>query len=388
MEDFEFQNKGRILFGEGKRDAFLQGVKALSDKVLVVCGPHFARSGELGEMLTAFEEIGIRTWAIADLHQSTIEHARVAWKLCRDNEIGAVVGVGGATAMDFAKLTAYGACQEEDIWPLIAKRSSITTGKRLGLVTVPTFPSSGSDLDSASEMVEKSTDHAGGLYGAPLIPDFCWLNPAYAKSIPPEFLAYGVMTSIIQASNSFLNPKQSGYGEMFTSGLIRNELANLERAIQKPGDEAALGELMVSACMNEFGAGTLGKEGADFSVFFIEGIIEYYWDLPYAPSIVTLFPHWLKSVYSAQPVFRRYFRDAWGVEVDGKTDDQVLELGLQTIEETYREFGLALTLNELKPQKADPAALRKYIAEPGPCESIYRDFTPNDLFDLITRPAG
>lgn len=59
MEDFEFQNKGRILFGEGKRDAFLQGVKALSDKVLVVCGPHFARSGELGEMLTAFEEIGI-----------------------------------------------------------------------------------------------------------------------------------------------------------------------------------------------------------------------------------------------------------------------------------------------------------------------------------------
>lgn len=69
---------------------------------------------------------------------------------------------------------------------------------------------------------------------------------------------------------------------------------------------------MVSACMNEFGAGTLGKDGADFSVFFIEGIIEYYWDLPYAPSIVTLFPHWLKSVYSAQPVFRRYFRDAWG----------------------------------------------------------------------------
>ena len=70
MEDFEFQNKGRILFGEGKRDEFLQGVKALSDKVLVVCGPHFARSGELGEMLTAFEEIGIRTWAIADLHLS------------------------------------------------------------------------------------------------------------------------------------------------------------------------------------------------------------------------------------------------------------------------------------------------------------------------------
>ena len=123
MEDFEFQNKGRILFGEGKRDEFLQGVKALSDKVLVVCGPHFARSGELGEMLTAFEEIGIRTWAIADLHQSTIEQARVAWKLCRDNEIGAVVGVGGATAMDFAKLTAYGACQKEDIWPLIATRA-------------------------------------------------------------------------------------------------------------------------------------------------------------------------------------------------------------------------------------------------------------------------
>ena len=87
-------------------------------------------------------------------------------------------------------------------------------------------------------------------------------------------------------------------------------------------------------------------------------------------------------------MFRRYFRDAWGVDVDGKTDDQVLELGLQTIEETYRKFGLSLTLNELKPQKEDPAALRKFIAEPGPCESIYREFTPDDLFELITRTAG
>jgi len=42
----------------------------------------------------------------------------------------------------------------------------------------------------------------------------------------------------------------------------------------------------------------------------------------------------------------------------------------------------------LKPQKADPAALRKFIAEPGPCESIYREFTPDDLFELITRTAG
>ena len=40
------------------------------------------------------------------------------------------------------------------------------------------------------------------------------------------------------------------------------------------------------------------------------------------------------------------------------------------------------------PQKADPAALRKFIAEPGPCESIYREFTPDDLFELITRTAG
>lgn len=102
----------------------------------------------------------------------------------------------------------------------LTTRSSITTGKRL-FVTVPTFPSSGSDLDSARNG-EKSTDHAGGL-GAPLIQrDFCWLNPAYAKSIPPEFLASWRDDFHHLYVEFFPQPEAVRiWRYMFTSGLIR-----------------------------------------------------------------------------------------------------------------------------------------------------------------------
>ncbi|MCI5851103.1 MAG: iron-containing alcohol dehydrogenase [Sutterellaceae bacterium] len=388
MVEFEFRNPARILFGEGRRESFLNAVKSLSDKALVVCGRHFARSGELGDLCAALEAHGVKTWEIPDIRSSTIEGARIAWKLCRAEGIGVVVAAGGATVMDFSKIVAYGACQDEDIWSRILGRETVKGGRRLGLATIPTYPSSGSDVDTASEMIEKATGRAGGLYGEPLVPDLCWLNPAYAMSLRGDILSYGVMASVVQASVSYLTPERSRYSEACSAALIRTELESLGRALEDPSDPEPRGELMIAACMAGQGASGLGKGPVDFSIYLIEGIIEQYRDLSYVPSLVILFPHWLRAVYGSNPVFRDYFREVWEVAGDGLSGEPLLEAGLSRIREAYRKFGVAWTLNELDPLKPDPARLRAAIAAEGSCDSLHRPFPPEDVFTLIREAEG
>ncbi|MCG5031008.1 iron-containing alcohol dehydrogenase [Mesosutterella sp. OilRF-GAM-744-9] len=386
MQSFSFQNKGRLLFGEDMKGAFARLAAALSNRALVVCGAHFSRSGELAGFEQALEAAGVRVWVEPDLGSPSIEQARAMMELCRRQSIGLVIGVGGATAMDFAKIVAYGAAQKRDVWPEIEQRGEPRGGSRLALATVPTYPSSGSDMDGAAEMVEKETGRAGGLYGELLQTDLCWLNPGYATGIPSPILAYGAMTAVIQAGVAFLSGGRCSFAENASLAASRTILSNLAAALR--GDREAIGELQLAACMNGFGTTSFGKKEVDFSLYFIEGIIENYWEIPYVPAITILFPHWLRSVWSDGEAFRDYFRLAWGVDTRGLSGGEALQKGLDAIHQAYDGFGIAWTLQGLKPMNPGREKLLQFVREPGPCESSFRAFTEDDIAALILEAQG
>lgn len=388
MQDFSFQHPGRLLCGESMKETFAAEARKISERALLICGPHFARSGELPELEAALEKAGIRCWLVPDLRIPSIEHARVLWALCRQNSIGLVVGAGGATVMDFAKVVACGAAEDEDIWPVIAERGSADGMKRIGLATVPTYPSSGSDLDGAAEMVEKETGRMGGLYGDALRADLCWLNPGYLTDIPPQMLAYGAVTAAIQASVAYLAMPRCDFQEQSALAVIRTIFKNLPLALENGKDKRALGELQLAACMNGFGPTYFGKGGIDFSLYFIEGMAELYWDIPYVPAITILFPHWLRAVWQDNDLFRDYFRQVWQVETDGLSGAEVLEKGLAVIRGTYEALGIAWTFKGLKPMPENRSRLLKIVKDPGPCECAFRTFTDEDIASLIESAVG
>lgn len=385
MQEFDFQHPGRILSGEGKKAAFVEAAKAFSERALLICGPHFARSGELAELEASLEAAGVRCWLVPDLRVSSIEHARVLWELCRKNEVGLVIGAGGATVMDFAKAVAYGACQKEDIWPVIAARGD-ASGPRLALATIPTFPSSGSDLDGAAEVEERETGRMGGIYGDALRADLCWLNPAYVAGIPSEILAYGAMTAVVQASVAYLNEPRSDFAEQMALSVIRTIFKNLQPAME--GDLGAISELQLAACMNGVGLTGLGKGEIDFSLYLMEGMAERYWEIPYAVAVPVVFPHWLRAVASDTPLFRDYFRAAWQVQTEGKEWSAVLEAGLAVIRETYEALGIASTLQALRPATSDVRRRLACVREQMPCESKFRVFTEADVDAVLKAAEG
>lgn len=74
-----------------------------------------------------------------------IESVRKGVKICLDNNIDAVLAVGGGSSIDCAKVIASGACYSGDPWDLVLDANKIT--KALPVAAVLTLAATGSEMD-------------------------------------------------------------------------------------------------------------------------------------------------------------------------------------------------------------------------------------------------
>lgn len=65
--------------------------------------------------------------------------------LVKENQIELIIGAGGASIMDCAKLIAFGVYHEEDLWEYVRMQKKPYGLKKLPLILMPTYPSSGSE---------------------------------------------------------------------------------------------------------------------------------------------------------------------------------------------------------------------------------------------------
>lgn len=111
MKDFQLRNDTKLLF---RNDPTADLETLLGGKrVLFIYGGSAKRNG-------CYEDI-----------KQAVEHAD-----------GILYELGGASIMDCAKLTAFGSCHEENLWPYLKGEKNPYGLQKLPLVLMPTYPSS------------------------------------------------------------------------------------------------------------------------------------------------------------------------------------------------------------------------------------------------------
>ena len=292
--------------------------------------------------------------------------------LCREKQIGCVLGIGGGCCMDIAKTIAFGVKQNRDIWEYLTYQAEPDTMEHLPVGTIPTFPSSGSDMNGSTQITNDETSEQAGLSG--VYPNFTWLNPTYIAKLPVELLIQGQITSFVQVSIAYLGLERSGVAETMALALMNSIRTNLRKLVKEPENQTVRAELMITSALNVSGLTSLGKNG-DWSLYPLEGIIQNYYGVGYKQAITVLFPYWLKQCYGGQQVFKDYFAQMFGVDCNGKSDSEVLADGLNAIFAFYREFRFPTCFSEIKDCAKNIDALHSAIALVGEQPSIYTTFT-------------
>lgn len=311
MKDFQLQNDTKLLF----RNDPISDLETLlgGKRVLFVYGNgSVKRNGCYDDVRQAVESAN---GVLYELGGASREMAQIekGIQLVKEHNIQLVIGAGGASIMDCAKLTAFGSCHEEDLWYYLKEKKNPYGLQKLPLILMPTYPSSGSEYGLGAVAADSRIGDFGTAFGIPA--DVAILTPKYSLSLGTEMTAYTGLVTLIQLSASTIGDKNPVSYDIGIS-VIRNVLEATKVLKKNPADTDARGVILYGASISTSGRLGLGKaENYPYEIYEVEFIPEVLFGAAYRKSLTTLFPRFLEVMgrYHEADI-QCYFKDAFGYE--------------------------------------------------------------------------
>lgn len=178
----------------------------------------------------------------ADPSRATLLRAVAAG---REAGAASVIGFGGGSPMDVAKLTAYllGSGDELDsIWGV-----GLATGRRLPLALVPTTAGTGSEATPVAVITVEGAEKRG-VNSPALIPDHAVLDAALTLGKPRALTAATGVDAMVHAIEAYTSAKaKNPISDMQARAALRLLADNLVTACDQPGDVAAREAMLIGA---------------------------------------------------------------------------------------------------------------------------------------------
>ena len=155
MNNFTFQNTTRIIFGRDTEDMVGAEVKKFGKKVLLhYGGGSIKKSGLYDRVVKSLKAEGVEYLELGGVKPNPrLSLVYEGIELCRKNDIGFILAVGGGSVIDSAKGIATGALYDGDVWDLYMKRDSAS--KALPICVILPIPAAGSESSGASVVTKE-----------------------------------------------------------------------------------------------------------------------------------------------------------------------------------------------------------------------------------------
>ena len=249
IRPFRFVTAPRIVFGEGESGALDRHAAWLGKRVLMVTDPGIV---SLGLHERAAASLGGRLVAVHDDVGPDPTRAMLDRAIDRARETGAtgVVGFGGGSPLDVAKLTALIAGSGEDLdaaWGVDAAK-----GPRLPLALVPTTAGTGSEVTPVSIITVGEGNGSAekrGVSSPYLLPDLAVLDPALTYGLPRATTAATGIDAMVHAIEAYAS--RNANNNPVSRALAREALVllgeNIEAACE--GERAARAPMLLGSML-------------------------------------------------------------------------------------------------------------------------------------------
>ena len=313
MKDFKLRNDTK-LFLLNDPVIELQGMMAGKRTLFVFGNGSVFENGCYDDVFKSAKAVNAQLYELAGASRELADIER-GIALCKEKDINLVIGAGGASIMDCAKLIAFGARHEEDLWDYVKGRKDPYGREKLSLVLMPTYPSSGSEYGLGAVSADNRTGDFGTAYG--IGADVAILVPKYALTLDAEMTAYTGLVTLVQLCAATLgdtNPVSYNIG----IAVIKQVLEAVKRLKDNPQDLDARGIIAYGASISTSSRLGLGKEGNyAYEIYEVEFVPEVLFGVPYRRSLTTIFPRFLAAMAPCHSEdIARLLRDAFGLEGD------------------------------------------------------------------------
>lgn len=213
--------------------------------VTLIVDSFLARSG-LGESVRAsLAEAGVTVRVYSDFSgEPKLSYLRAAIEIATGTEL--VVGIGGGSALDIAKITACCAASGED--PMFyALAANPLPRNPLKKIMVPTTAGTGSET-SATNIFAGPEGRKLWIWGHETKADLVILDPSLTTTLPANLTAWCGFDAFIHAFEAATNRNTHAGAQLYSHEALRLITSSLETAVREPGNIEARGNLLLGSC--------------------------------------------------------------------------------------------------------------------------------------------
>lgn len=375
MTPFEFQTVPAILteFGACRRLGEILRARYDTKRLSLVTDTFLHASGLLDPALASLQQAGwqvcIISEVVADPPQAVVLAASE-----KSRAFGAelIVGLGGGSSMDVAKLIAALASDTQPLTDMYGIDK--ITATRLPLVQIPTTAGTGSEVTPISIVTVGETTKAG-VVSARLYADLTVLDAELTMGLPPKITAATGIDAMVHAIEAYTSRiKKNPFSDMLAREALRLLSGNLLTACRNGADRGAREAMLVGATL----AGQAFANAPVAAVHALAYPIGGMFHVAHGLSNALVLPHVLR--FNLSSATRHYAEladivapaagrsvEAGAAALIGWADALAQQTG---IERTLREVGIGV---EHLPQLAESAMLQTRLLGNNPRDLNYED---------------
>ena len=348
MDNFNFRNPTRIIFGKGTELQVGAETAKVAQKVLLHFGGGSIKSSGLYDRVTAsLRQAGVEWVELGGVKPNprlSLVHEGV--RLCKEKGLQLVLAVGGGSVIDSAKAIAMGAVINHDVWDFYLGKGEPAAA--LPVATVLTIPAAGSESSTGTVITKEEGLLKRAVNSELIYPVFSILNPELAFTLPKFQVACGaadIMAHLME--RYFTQVKPVDFTDRLIEATMKTVALKAPAVLENPSNYDAWAEFMWAGTIAHNNLLNQGRVG-DWASHDIEHEISGIYDVAHGAGLAVVFPAWMKHTLSRDVArFAQWAARVWNVDMDFWNPEATAREGIRRLEAWYHTLGLGTKLSDL-----------------------------------------
>lgn len=251
-----------------------------------------------------------------------------------------VIGIGGGSVLDVAKLVAAQLENEQQLREYVG--IGLLKGRKKKLICVPATSGTGSEVSPNAILVDDTDNQKKGIISPFLVPDVVYVDPLLTVSVPPSITAATGMDALTHCLEAYTNKFAQPFIDLFAYEGMRLIASNIVTTVKDGSNIEAREKVAMGSLYGGFCLGPVNTAGVHALSYPLGSM----YHLAHGLSNAVLLPYVMEYNIVASP--ERYADVA--VALGCKREDDVwatAKAGVAKIKELNAACGIPATLREV-----------------------------------------
>ncbi len=375
MNNFVFQTARCIINETGATSRLGEIAASLGmSKVLLVSDQGIAKAGLLDKAMQGLHSGGVEVAVFIDVLADPPEKNILdAMELAHEFGADGVIGFGGGSSMDVAKLVSFLSCSKQALPEIYGV--GMAKGERLPLILVTTTAGTGSEVTPIA-IVTTGEHEKKGVVAPQLLPDIALLDANLTTGLPPRVTAMTGIDAMVHAIEAYTTKlKKNPISDVLARAGLKMLFENIRAAVKNGADLEARSQMLLGAML----AGQAFANAPVGAVHALAYPIGGQYHVPHGLSNALLLPHVMRfNLPAASREYAELARELFR-EADFLSDLEAGEMLIAALEELMIDIHLETHLQQVGidqqalPGLAEAAMLQTRLLVNNPRDLRYED---------------